>query len=194
MERIKRVLDIYAGIDQEVTLFQLKTGLRCLQGCGSCCASNHVEVTAVEMLAAAHEILRRGEADRFIPLLRSEPSVCVFYQEDCPPDAPGHCTMYAWRPAVCRLFGYAAVRDRLGAPRLAACKRMKQDDPAAVRRASECQDSAPRFQDFEMPLAALDVQNRRLLPINAALCQAIMQLGLQMQIRHSENLGSSSAA
>jgi uncharacterized protein len=193
MELILDVMNIYARIDQEVAVFQLKTGLRCPPGCGSCCSSKNIQVQVVEMLPAAHEIICRAEAGRYIPLIQNGLERCVFYKENCTPN-PGHCDMYAARPAVCRLFGFSAVRDRLGASKLAACRQLKQTDPEAVLRACEHQDSAPCFTHFETPLAALDVQNRRLMPINEALYHAIMRLGLYMQIHHSETLGSSSAA
>ena len=192
MKLILDVMNIYARIDQDVAVFQLKTGLRCPPGCGSCCSSKNIQVTVVEMLPAAHEILYRDEAAHYIQLIENGLEGCVFYKENCAP-APGHCDMYAARPAVCRLFGFSAARDRLGAPKLAACRHLKQTDPGAVLRACEHQDSAPCFTHFETPLAALDVQNRRLLPVNQALYHAIMRLGLYLQIHHNETLGRSSA-
>jgi hypothetical protein len=48
-------------MDQGVVEFQLKTGLRCLAGCGRCCPRAPVQATVSEMLPAANEILLRGE-------------------------------------------------------------------------------------------------------------------------------------
>jgi len=197
MELISRVMDIYSHIDHEVAAFQLKTGLRCPTGCGACCSSQTVAATVVEMLPAAHEILCRGEAGRHIALLEKEQDedrICVFYQKDLPADAAGHCGMYALRPAVCRLFGFTAIRDRLSALKLAACRHLKQIDPKAVHRASKHQTQAPCYGHYGTALIALDIQNHHPLPINTALYQAIMRIGLNMQISHSQMLGSATAA
>jgi uncharacterized protein len=196
MELIAHMVDIFAQIDRQVTAFQLKTGLRCPTGCGLCCPAADVQTTAVEMLPAAHEILCRGESSVWIDRIRMEglDGTCVFYRRQSISDVPGHCEMYPLRPMVCRLFGFAAVRDRLGAPKLSVCKHLKNSDPDLVARASDHQNEAPRFADFGISVLSLDATGAHLIPINAALDQAIMRLGLIMQMAHGEVLGITSAA
>ncbi|RJQ66072.1 MAG: YkgJ family cysteine cluster protein [Desulfobacteraceae bacterium] len=196
MELVSHVLDVYSRIDQEIAAFQLKTGLRCPTGCGLCCPTADVQTTVIEMLPAAREILYRGESTPWLERIQAEgiDSVCVFYQKQSLPHAPGHCSMYTLRPSVCRLFGFAAVRDRLGAQKLAVCKHLKKSDPDAVAMACKKQGEAPRYTDFSTMLLSLDLTRAHLMPINAALKEAITRSGLCLQMTHAEALGNKSAA
>lgn len=196
MEIVSRVKAVYGEIDQQVAAFQLATGLRCSSGCGSCCTDADVHTTALEMLPSAHEILCRGESAFWLERIEAQASekVCVFYQHHPAADAQGHCAIYAMRPAICRLFGFAAVRDRKGAFELAACKYLKQSNPDDVARARSQQSQAPCFTYFGTLLETIDLSASALMPINEALRYAILRLGLQMQMSHSEALGSTSAA
>lgn len=196
MEIIARVTAIFVQIDQQVAAFQLATGLRCPNGCGNCCADADVHTTPLEMLPAAHEILCRGESAFWLERIQAQAPerACVFYQHHPAADAQGHCAIYALRPAICRLFGFAAVRNRKGSLELAACKYLKQSNPDDVARARAQQSQAPCFTHPSTLLKTLDLSASDLMPINAALRHAILRLGLQMQMAHSESLGITSAA
>lgn len=196
MEIVSRVKTIYAEIDQQVVAFQLATGLHCPNGCGSCCADADVHTTTLEMLPGAHEILCRGESAFWLERIQAQvpDKECVFYQHHPAAEAQGHCAIYAMRPAICRLFGFAAVRNRKGALELAACKHLKQSNPEDVARARAHQSQAPCFIYFGTLLETIDLSASALMPINEALRCAILRLGLQMQMSHSEALGTTSAA
>lgn len=196
MEILTQISTIFAQIDQQVAAFQLATGLRCPNGCGSCCATTDVYTTPLEMVPMAHEILCRGEAQSWLDRIQAqnEDHICVFYDRSPLPDASGHCSHYTLRPAICRLFGFAAVRRRDGSLELAACKHLKQSHPQDVLRAKVLQNQAPCFTHFGTLLKTLDLSATDLMPINVALRQAIFRLGLHMQMAHSEDLGTTSAA
>jgi len=194
---VSHVMALYERIDSAVAEFQLKSGLRCPSGCGRCCPTAKVQATLLEMLPAAHEILVRGSAADCLERLADRPvdGACAFYTPQPQPDASGHCTFYQWRPALCRLFGYAAVRDRTGGRALSVCRRIKQTDPQAVAAAMPMADAAPCFVHFGAQVFALDpVLGNRPMPINAALRQAIERLGLGIAFAYTETLRDHSAA
>lgn len=144
----------------------------------------------------AHEILLRGESQLWLDRIQTLPheSRCVFYSQAQVAQIPGHCSHYAWRPAICRLFGFGAVHHRDGSLELAACKLLKQTQPDDVLRARTLQSQAPCFSHFGFRLKTIDLSASDLMPINKALERAILRLGLQMQMSYNEELGTTSAA
>jgi Fe-S-cluster containining protein len=197
MQRIAQVMSFYTQIDQQIAGFQLKSGLRCLPGCGLCCPEADVQTTVLELLPAAHEILYRGEGNHWLNRIeaRAPSTVCVFYAYDPGPDMPGNCTFYTWRPVVCRLFGFASIRDRRSQKLLSVCKHVKKASPGEVAAALALQEQAPCFSEAGSCIYSLDPDlGAKLLPINMALKKAILQLGLRMQMAQSEDLGNTSAA
>jgi hypothetical protein len=96
------------------------------------------------------------------------------------PESGGHCLLYARRPVVCRLFGFAAVRNRLGMLELSTCQPIRRDFPQAVLRAEAwlaAGSPAPLLAGYSQRLFGLD-PTARLLPINEALKRAIAHCGL----------------
>jgi Fe-S-cluster containining protein len=197
LELVTKVTGLFAGIDKKVAEFQLKSGLRCPKMCGVCCPTADVQTTILEMLPAAQEILRRGAVSFWLDRINAQDhsNLCVFYLIRPAPEASGHCEFYAWRPAVCRLFGYAAVRTREGKSALAACKHLKKTAPDNVAAAMLLEAEAPCFTWYGTRICGLDpVLGRKILPINMALRHAIERMGLQMHLAYYEKLDSSFTA
>jgi uncharacterized protein len=186
---VSQVMALYTELDQQVTRFQLESGLECPFGCGLCCPTAMVYATVLEMLPAAVEILRQGSEAYWIERIRQAPSSpgCVLYLTERPEDAPGHCGFYTWRAAVCRLFGFATVHTRSGEQVLAACKHLKRFNPTAVATAVAHSAGAPCFSNVSSLLYAIDpTLGSRLIPINEALKEAIHRMGLYLQMTDQE--------
>ncbi len=197
MEIVSRVMDLYAQIDRSVAEFRLKSGLRCPAGCGACCPTADVQVTVLEMLPAAHRILRSGEALDWLARLAAAPESggCRLYAPQPAPEAAGHCSFYHWRPALCRLFGFAAVKDRSGAKALSVCRRIKREDPRGAAAAACLAAEAPCFTHYGSLLYGLDpALGTRLMPINSALRHAIERAGLRQSFAYAETLRDNTAA
>jgi Fe-S-cluster containining protein len=198
MEILDQILAVFTQIDQQVAAFRLASGLRCPGDCGSCCTTDDIHTTPLEMMPLAHGLLCRGEAQLWLDRIQAKKEddhLCVFYAPGPFSEASsGHCSHYALRPAICRLFGFAAVRLRDGSLELAACKHLKQTQPQDVLQAKAYQNQAPCFTHFGTLLKTLDLSATDLMPINIALRQAILRLGLQMQMAHREVLSSGVAA
>jgi uncharacterized protein len=180
LEIVSQVMDLYVHIDKAVAEFQLKSALRCPAGCGLCCPTADVRVTVLEMLPMAHEILSNHDAGAWMDRLTAEPEAgrCVVFSEKRISDA-GHCGFHNWRPALCRLFGFAAVRGRTGAKALSVCKYIRQNDPQGAAAAMALAEEAPCFVHYGAQVYALDpALGTALMPINAALRLAIERLGL----------------
>ena len=187
MEIVSQVMDLYAHIDSAVAEFQLKSGLRCPVGCGQCCPTADVRVTTLEMLPMAHEILCNHDAGDWMDRLGTQPQAgrCALYSEKRISDA-GHCSFYNWRPALCRLFGFAAVRSRTGGRAISVCKYIRQKNPRGAKAAMALAEEAPCFVHYGAQVYALDpALGTELMPINMALRRAIERLGLSLSLAES---------
>jgi uncharacterized protein len=191
MELITNVMEIFSKIDQQVAIFKLKTGLKCQGGCGMCCVNGKVYASAIEMFPAAHRILCQDDSQEWLERIQNQgvEGLCILYQKQGL-DNNEHCAFYTWRPCVCRLFGFASVRNRLGKHILSTCRPLKDNHPKEVAKAIKQQHEAPCFTQFIPQLLNIDQSAVRLLPINDALKQAILTLGLWMQMTHKEKLSS----
>lgn len=177
---IQGVREVFREIDLRVTEFELASGIRCRPGCGQCCHESKVEVSPVELLPIAGEIVEQGKADVWHEIAAQNPKGrCVFYAPDPFDPSLGRCTIYLDRPALCRLFGFAAVRAKSGEPKLASCHWHKKLQPEAVAKAVEAVRHgslpAPRFTDYQDRLRDLSPSrsDSALMPINEALMRAI---------------------
>jgi len=124
-------------IDEKTSTFQQQSGLSCPEGCGRCCHSPTVEASPSEMLPLAAELYRRGEAEVWLEKLENAEDVCVFFAKDPNSDWKGRCSVYPWRPSLCRLFGFSSRKNKNGRPELVKCSRMEKGElekaSAAVR-------------------------------------------------------------
>ena len=197
LEIVSRLMALYAHIDQVVAEFQLKTGLRCATGCGKCCLTPDIQVTVLEMLPIANEMLRGGTADQWLERLSgtSGSGTCVLYKAHPAENVHGHCNYYKWRPVLCRLFGFAAVRGRNAEKSLAVCRHIRQNDPLCALAAMLIGEEAPAFLNYGLEVYNLDpVLGLNLIPINTALRQAIERIGLVRSYAYRESLRDKPAA
>lgn len=191
---------LYRDINDQCAAFQAATGLYCPAGCGQCCETPEIDTSPLDLVPMALELIRRGEAADWLARARHGASTCVFYQADDQIPGNGRCQMYLWRPTICRLFGFAAVTDSVGTPKLAACTRHQQLYPELVAMAQVAIAnglSVPRFADWQIQVAGLDPHwGHHLMPINQALIVAIERVGLALAYatQHPANVVAAAAA
>ncbi|MGP1385637.1 MAG: YkgJ family cysteine cluster protein [Thainema sp.] len=177
---------LYQDVNAQIASFQAATGLQCPPGCGQCCENPEVESSPLEMVPMALELIRRGDAAAWLEQadIAGVPSRCVFYQPDEHVAGNGRCQMYMWRPSICRLFGFAAVTDKLGTPKLAACFKHKQVYPDQVAMAQVAIANGlpvPQFADWQTQIANVDPHwGYQRMPINQALKIAIERVSLSL--------------
>ena len=177
---LRRIYDIYREYDQCVLSFQVATGIRCPDMCGTCCQGLAVEATVLECLPLAYEIFNQGKEESIHLAIEGKTELgdlsCVLY---CPDeDLPGNerCAYYEYRPLVCRLFGFAAQRNKKGEKELCLCRVAKKAESAKsnATEADTYLPLAPVFHDAFMRIASLHPElGPRLLPINMALKQSL---------------------
>ncbi|MBD2103496.1 YkgJ family cysteine cluster protein [Leptolyngbya sp. FACHB-261] len=179
-------MERFQEMDQRTQAFAESTGIRCPAGCGRCCTSPTVEATPLELQPMAREIVRRGELlQRLEALAQAETSVCVLYQTDPSVSGNGRCGLYAWRPTVCRLFGFAAVRTKHGQAELAACYHHTEIQLEVVTTAKQSVRQGldtPILSEEAAKIESLDpTWGTERLPINKALKVALEREALRVQ-------------
>jgi Fe-S-cluster containining protein len=92
----------------------------------------------------------------------------------------GSCSDYPHRGLICRLFGYAAGKDKLGLLRLATCKIIKENQSEDYEQTALAINnglSIPIFSEFYQKLAHIDFRlGNRIVPINMALQLALEEV------------------
>ena len=177
----EEVLYRYRLFDRRIRIFQLRTGLRCPRRCGVCCQSSQVEASILECLPLAREIFRCRKAEDVAWTIeqkeREGDPRCVLFDPDEEGGAMGRCLYYARRPLVCRLFGYAARRDKTGRLEFRPCRVMRADasHTLSFSHLQGTHDADPLvYQDCFLQIGSIDPgMGMRLFPINTALKKAL---------------------
>ena len=167
-----------------IARFQAATSMRCVESCSFCCRNWWVEATVVEVLPLAHEIYTRGQEEAVLSSIEEKEAsgdrVCTILLADPLPGTKGSCGYYKWRPLVCRLFGYAARRNRQGELEFCACRIIREANPSSVRRAEMAIREGlrlPVYQEAFMQVASLDPsRGYRRVHINRAIKEALEYL------------------
>ena len=187
-QKIKKLLYLFQSTEKQVAVFQERSGLHCLNGCGRCCDNPNIETTPAEMLPMAQKIWEEKTLDHWLGRLNDQGSskICVFYAADPAVAGKGQCLQYSLRPLVCRLYGFSARREKFGSLNLITCPLIKQDQATEVRAAQKRINAgvkAPVMQDVTFKLQSIEPgpQNKT-LPINEAFRKALDTIGLHHKL------------
>lgn len=176
-------------LDAEISAYSGTIPFTCVLGCGRCCdtPSENIETSLLEMLPLAVRLSETGSA---AGLLSREEELtgrnpCVFYEEDPAAGRTGCCTVYEYRPTICRLFGFSAGRDKHGKKRAILCAPIKKARPELE---SEITDRVaeglhvPGMAEWARRVSLIDQSlGMEKHPINVALKKALEWLGAKQQ-------------
>ncbi|GGO66394.1 YkgJ family cysteine cluster protein [Bowmanella pacifica] len=168
---------VYGELDHTFGTYQQNSGLTCRPGCGACCNNPEIDATALEMLPLALEIYDQGRAEQVLQELEAYSGfACFHYVRHSLDGVQGQCGVYQQRPAICRMFGAAGVKDKQAGMRLSVCRTIKADRTAEYQQTLITMLSAPapgiaagkdRVRSLDYELGKQD------LPINQALKMAL---------------------
>ncbi len=192
---------LYARIDAEqdqsrAAIAAAGGELACPPGCGSCCEGFIPDVVPIEARCLADWLLRERPdlaerahswAEKGAP--REPP--CPFHESG---REGGCCGVYSARPLICRLFGFASVRDREGRPSYALCRfmpaRMSGRSWAGADIENELGARLPDMASYGALVGALvpEETGRRTL-LTEALPAALDRLALILRFSRLEDPG-----
>lgn len=182
----QEMADTFMGYQQRRTLF-------CRNGCGKCCLHPEIHATPLEMLPLAISLYDKGEAETVLAALESntnETGRCRFYHMTSDANQQGFCSVYQYRPAICRMFGAAGYPDKYGQPGLSTCQPIKEDHPQALAATliSLKDESPPMIRDWKSRVTNLDYElGKEDMPINQAARQALVKVLMAAQYGDAED-------
>jgi Fe-S-cluster containining protein len=180
--KVRLVEQLFDRLENEITDFKSQTNLHCLSGCGKCCSKPDIDASPLEFLPWAFYLFLNGKAEFMLKTLNEKKiSNCHLYQPLTLIDSSnGSCENYRYRGLICRLFGYAASRDKFGELKLATCKIIKENQQENFNNTEEAISKGlylPIFTDYYMNLTQIDFRlGTTILPINEALKVAIKEV------------------
>jgi Fe-S-cluster containining protein len=175
---------LFKAIDAQTLDFAGQSGMSCRHDCGACCENPNIETTVTEMLPLAQHVYATGRADFIDDKINSKH--CVFYEPHPSGGSKGRCRVYAYRPGLCRLFGYAARRNKYGKKELVTCKIIREGQTPACQKAQDIIDlgvqDIPLSNAHGFAVANIDpVHGQKLLPINEAFKVALEKIAYRVE-------------
>ena len=137
-EGLEALLDLYREVDMATEKFKKEGKVDCLASCRECCrtAAANIEVSVFEFLPLSIHLWQTGKAEFWLAKAAeaAPDSPCVLLNGNALLQPAGGCRFYAWRPLLCRLFGFSAVEDKYGRPVISLCRKINQANPGLRER------------------------------------------------------------
>ena len=191
--RVQLVEMLFYDLELEATQFEKSSGLTCVSGCGNCCKHPDLDASPLEFLPWAFHLFLNGEAENTLTTLNEIDSKTCHIYKSLSVFGQGRCSDYKYRGLICRLFGFAASKDKYGNLRLATCKIIKEGQAEQYNSTFEAISKGlyvPIFTDYYMKLSQIDHQmGNRILPINNALKVALEEVLQYYSYRDFPNAG-----
>ena len=179
-QKVRLVETLFDQLELETRQFQEKSKLSCVSGCGKCCAFPTIDASPLEFLPWAFQVFLSGKAEEVLESLSSSTGQNCFLLTPVSILSTGHCASYRHRGLICRLFGYAASKDKYGNLRLATCSIIKEEQRDCYEKTNKAIAEGlyvPVFTDYYMQLNQIDYQlGSKIMPINKALKTALEEV------------------
>lgn len=177
----KRINELFLELETASKSYQSLTKLSCISYCGKCCNSPEVEASPLEMLPLALHLWRQGLALEWLTKLEaSSANSCIFYEKQSSDGVYGKCSVYPFRPLLCRSFGVSGYVDKHGQKALSVCREIKNDKKEiwqAVQNNEQLIGQAPVAAKWTRQLANLgSTLSNKPSPINEAITIALQQV------------------
>ncbi len=178
VKKVRAVEKLYHSLDQEIVKFQSQASLKCIVGCGACCQKADIEATILEFIPLAYHYLLEDKAAEVLDTLKREAGpTCSLLKLSILGGTSGLCSAYRYRGLICRLFGYAASRDKWGQLRLVTCGKIKEGQAELYAETQEKIKSGlevPVMGQYYSRLSSIDPELcRKFYPVNQAMIHAL---------------------
>ncbi len=176
-QKVQSVMRVYSALDRHINRLQASTGMHCPAGCGECCKKPDIEASPIEFLPLALSWLDEGILwEQYDAIQNKADSRCFVFRPSITKFG-GLCNAYSHRGLICRLFGYSARLDKDGNKELVTCKKIKDEQPAAVQKSNIENKVIPVMTHYYSKMASIDIQLNDRMPINQAMLRAIETVG-----------------
>ena len=179
IRKVRAVERLFGRLDAEISNFQSCTGLHCISGCGKCCSKPDIEATPLEFLPLAYHWFINRQATAMLEQLENNTfPFCMLYAPlSSSLSDKGSCSSYPHRGLICRLFGYGASRDKIGALKLVTCRQIKEQQADNYEKAISLISQGeyiPIFSDYYKKLMQIDFKlANQFMTVNEAIRVAL---------------------
>lgn len=189
---LDQLFEVYADLEQRIAAFKRGTGIDCLEKCTHCCATaKFVEASIFEMLPLSLHFWQEGRAEEVLEKLEGihPEAPCILLNVNPSDELSGGCSLYRFRPLICRLFGFSATMDKCGNPHVVVCNPLKERDKEIADRIDQRIRegiSVPLVPDFSSRIAFLHPHfGQEKYPVNIALREALEIVGRRIHFLNS---------
>lgn len=150
--------------------FQKLAGFTCPTGCGGCCMNSEISCHPYELLPMAIHLLEINQAEFYLEKARlHHDDHCLFLKIFDEKTEKGICSQYPFRPFVCRAFGVAGRKNKIGATEYSVCQKFKEL-PEYLDFVQKQFPNSPHIEEWRLRLVSLSPELLgREMPINQAL-------------------------
>ncbi len=187
---LEKLFAVYAELEDQMACFKRLARIDCLSKCQKCCeTAGVVEASPLEMFPLSIHLWEKGKAESLLEqLTKREPEgPCILLNRNPSLLSKGGCRYYSLRPLICRLFGFSAISDKYGNPKIALCKPLKELKLGIEERMNErIQEGlkVPFIPHFSRQVAFINPNlGQGLYSINYSLRQALEIVGYRMQFQ-----------
>ena len=187
------LMDLFASLDEDIQEFKEASRLDCPARCGYCCEGSEIETTVLEMMPLANYLWNAGETEVwFQKAVNGNPKGrCILYCSDEAKAGQGRCLFYAYRPLICRLFGFSAKQDKHARPVFVTCKVIKETQAECYTRIQKRIKEGmpvPAMASYAFQVSCLDIAlGTKQWPINEAIRMALEKIGLSGVFQKQQN-------
>ena len=184
-QKIKELKRIYQELEERQKVFCSTFDVHCLDGCGNCCLVFTPDIKMVEAYFIAYGLIINGKDKEVLELLTNyakDKKTCPLYLYN----NKYHCSIYDYRPLVCRLFGSSITKDKDNNPAYRNCK--WKDDSSLTKEELNLKKEALVFMsDYGQRLQEIDPQDTKTEILEVALTKAINVLNYILELEKNTN-------
>lgn len=185
-QRIKKIRKVYDELEEKQKKFCDRFKIHCESGCGKCCENYNPDITEVEAEYLAFGLISEGMDEKIMELLETKDNNSVY----CPlynfNDNEHHCSVYKWRPLICRLFGATASMNKEGHPCFRQCKWNNDKTEITTSLMESFKDDLVFMSNYGMMIDDIDSGNRKTTLVKDALINAILKIKFMIELEQME--------
>lgn len=164
-EEFIKIESIYEDLSKKQISFCDAFDIHCKKGCGTCCEHFIPDVYQVEARFLALGLIMECKEDDVLTKIKNwDPNsgYCPLYDFN----SEYHCTVYKYRPLICRLFGATASKDKEGRPCFRHCKYNIGEKDLSYQELLKQEDKVIHMSDYAMMIEeySLGEKDKLLLP------------------------------
>lgn len=149
----EQVKSVFKEMDEASISYSQNNGISYPSKCNNCCSNPNVSATPLEMLPLALHLIKNNQVPKDF-----NSTTCLF--------KTSHCSVYEYRPTVCRLFGWTQVSGKNG-QRLSICPKVQTPSGKLDLNAPNIANLALKVKELNPSLGST------IMPINQALKEMI---------------------